>query len=249
MTIPVLDKATGERLGSVESTRADELDRAIDAAHSAQRAWEATPGPARAAIMRTIARELEERRDDFVDALVREGGAVRAKAEGEFEASVLEFYHAAEAALAPSAEVIPSGAPGRVNMIERRPVGVVGLITAFNAPLHIACRVLAPALGLGNGVILKPAPTTPIVGGELIAQVLVSAGLPDGLVFVAQGDQAGPQLVSSEGVDMIHFTGSEAVGRRINEMAAPLLKRVALELGETMRPWFWPTRTSSGRLC
>ncbi|WP_036432976.1 aldehyde dehydrogenase family protein [Mycolicibacterium mageritense] len=115
--------------------------------------------------------------------------------------------------------------------MERRPVGVVGLITAWNAPVHIAMRVLAPAIALGNAVVLKPAPETPFTGGLMLAEVLAEAGVPGGVVQVLPGGPAGPALVEHSQVDMIHFTGSEETGRRINVAAAPLLKRVALELG------------------
>jgi benzaldehyde dehydrogenase (NAD) len=229
--LPVTDKASGEVIGTTASATTAEVDRAVAGAVAAQRDWYATPATERAVILRRAGGLLQAAAGRFRDVLIREGGATGPKAEGEIGASVIEFYQAAELATTPLGEVIPSGQRGRVNLVERRPVGVVGLITAWNAPLHIALRVLAPAIALGNAVALKPAPETPFVGGLMIAEILAEAGLPAGVVQVLPGAEAGPALVTHAGVDMIHFTGSEETGRRINVAAASLLKRVALELG------------------
>ena len=228
---PVTDKASGEVIGeSITATDAD-VDRAVAGAVAAQREWYTTPATERAAILRRGGAILEREAGRFKEILIREGGAIGPKAEGEIGASVIEFFQAAELATTPLGEIIPSGQRGRVNIVERRPVGVVGLITAWNAPVHIAMRVLAPAIALGNTVVLKPAPETPFTGGLMLAEVLAEAGLPAGVVQVLTGGPAGARLVSHPQVDMIHFTGSEGTGRRINVAAAPLLKRVALELG------------------
>ncbi len=228
---PVTDKATGEVLAFAATATTADTDRAVAGAVAAQRDWYATPATERAAILRRGGEILQRDAARFKDVLVREGGATGPKAEGEIAASVIEFYQAAELATTPLGEIIPSGQRGRVNIVERRPVGVVGLITAWNAPVHIAMRVLAPAIALGNAVALKPAPETPFTGGLMLAEVLAEAGLPPGVVQVLTGGPAGPALVEHPDVDMIHFTGSEETGRRINIAAAPLLKRVALELG------------------
>jgi benzaldehyde dehydrogenase (NAD) len=227
----VADKATGELLGyAVTATTAD-TDRAVAGAVAAQPDWYGMPATQRATILRRGGAVLQREAARFKDVLIREGGATGPKAEGEIAASVIEFYQAAELATTPLGEIIPSGQQGRVNIVERRPVGVVGLITAWNAPVHIAMRVLAPAIALGNSVVLKPAPETPFTGGLMLAEVLAEAGLPPGVVQVLTGGPAGPALVTHPHVDMIHFTGSEETGRRINVAAAPQLKRVTLELG------------------
>ncbi|XVQ06866.1 aldehyde dehydrogenase family protein [Spirillospora sp. CA-255316] len=227
----VFDKSTAEPLGAAAVATVADVDTAVAGARRVQPGWAATPGPERAAILRAAAHLLENDREDLTAMLIRESGCTRAVADGEVTAGVIELYQAADLATATSGELLPSGQRGRVNIVERRPVGVVGLITAWNAPLHVALRVLAPALGLGNAVVLKPAPQTPLVGGLMIAPLLARAGLPAGLVQVLPGDAAGPALVGHPGTDLIHFTGSEATGRRINQAAAASLKKVALELG------------------
>ncbi len=228
---PVTDKASGEVIGESVTATDTDVDRAVAGAVAAQREWYSTPATERAAILRRGGAILERDADRFKEVLIREGGAVGPKAEGEIGASVIEFFQAAELATTPLGEIIPSGQRGRVNIVERRPVGVVGLITAWNAPVHIAMRVLAPAIALGNAVVLKPAPETPFTGGLMLAEVLAEAGLPAGVVQVLTGGPAGARLVSHPQVDMIHFTGSEDTGRRIKDAAAQQLKRVALELG------------------
>jgi benzaldehyde dehydrogenase (NAD) len=229
--LDVTDKATGAVIAESVTATDTDVQRAVAGAVAAQRDWAATPATERTAILRRGGAILEREAGRFKDILIREGGAVGAKAEGEIGASVIEFFQAAELATTPLGEIIPSGQRGRVNIVERRPVGVVGLITAWNAPVHIAMRVLAPAIALGNAVVLKPAPETPFTGGLMLAEVLAEAGVPAGVVQVLTGGPAGAGLVNHPQVDMIHFTGSEETGRRINVAAAPLLKRVALELG------------------
>src|SRR5438477_140903 len=112
------------------------------------------------------------------------------------------------------------------------PVGVVGQITPWNAPLALALRALAPALALGNAVVLKPDPQTPICGGLLLASILEQAGLPEGLVHVLPGGaETGEAIVTDPLVAMVTFTGSSRVGRRVGQLAGGALKKVSLELG------------------
>jgi aldehyde dehydrogenase (NAD+) len=112
------------------------------------------------------------------------------------------------------------------------PVGTVGVIAPWNFPLLLAMRSVAPALALGNAVLLKPDAQTAVTGGALIAQVFADAGLPEGVLHVLPGGPAtGDAVVRHPAVEMISFTGSTAVGRRIGETCGGLLKKVALELG------------------
>ncbi|MCW0415990.1 Benzaldehyde dehydrogenase [NAD(+)] [Xanthomonas sacchari] len=109
---------------------------------------------------------------------------------------------------------------------------MVGVISPFNFPLVLSLRSVAPALAVGNAVVLKPDPRTPYAGGFVIAEVLQQAGLPKGLLHVLPGGaDAGQALVEAPGVPMIAFTGSTAAGRRIGELAGKHLKKTALELG------------------
>src|SRR5690606_36337236 len=146
-------------------------------------------------VLRRAAAALDVRRPELVDLVITETGGTRRKAEGEVGDSIEELHLAGAPALTPTAEIVPSGRPGRENVVERVPVGVIGLITGWNFPMHLALRIAAPALALGNAVLLKPAPETPHSGGLAWARVLVDAGLPDGVLAVLPGHDAGPALV------------------------------------------------------
>jgi benzaldehyde dehydrogenase (NAD) len=132
----------------------------------------------------------------------------------------------------PDGTSFPSAVAGRLNLCQRVPVGVVGVIAPWNFPLFLAMRSVAPALVLGNAVVLKPDPQSAITGGALIAEIFSEAGLPDGVLHVLPGGaEAGESMVASPGIDMISFTGSTQVGRLIGEKCGGMLKKVALELG------------------
>lgn len=230
--LPVLEKATGEMLAVVADGGAADVDAAVRQAAAVQPSWEATPGPERAAILRAAADNLEARTEQFVDQVVRETGAIPAKARYEVISGVGHLLEAAALALRPLGDVLPSADPHRVNTTSRKPVGVVATITPWNLPILLAMHSVAPAIALANTCVLKPAPATPMVGGLMLADLFDQAGLPAGVLNVVPGgDDAGRALVAHELVDMVHFTGSTQAGRHIAEAAGRALKRVALELG------------------
>ncbi len=227
----VHDKATGEVIGRVHAALEGDCLDAVAQAAEAQRDWEATPATERARILDRAAEILRERSPELVDLLIRESGGSRGKAAGEWATSIGELPLAGGVALSVEGSLLPSSQSGRVNVIERRPVGVLALITGSNYPTHLAFRILAPALALGNAVVLKPASLTPLSGGLAWAEAFSEAGLPPGVLSVLPGAPAGPILVSAPEVDMIHFTGSTEVGLEIAQEAAKGLKKVGLELG------------------
>ena len=138
------------------------------------------------------------------------------KADYEIGAAASELTEAAALASRATGEMLPSGHAGRFSLSERIPLGLVGVITPWNFPLVLGMRVIAPALALGNAVLVKPSPETPYSGGLAIAELFAAAGAPAGILQVLPGDsEAGERLVSHPDVAMIHFTGSTTVGRRI----------------------------------
>jgi benzaldehyde dehydrogenase (NAD) len=142
-----------------------------------------------------------------------------------------EFRQAAALASAPLGQVLPSVQP-RLSFTRRRPLDVVGVIAPFNAPLILAARALAPALAVGNAVVLKPDPRTAVCGGVAFARLLEEAGLPTDVLHVLPGGgDIGRELVTHPDVPVIAFTGSVNAGREVARLAAGLLKRVHLELG------------------
>jgi benzaldehyde dehydrogenase (NAD) len=231
-TLEVLEKATGEPLGSVAAATVQDVDDAVEAALAAQRGWAATSYDERAAVLRRAAAELGARADEIADLIVRETGSIAGKAQYEVGGAANELHEAAGLTSRAVGEILPSHSPGRFSLAERVPVGVVGAITPWNFPLILGMRVTAPALALGNAVVLKPSPETPLSGGRVIAELLAAAGLPEGVfAVVAGGQDVGERLVEHPGTAMIHFTGSSAVGARIAAAAGAQLKRVSLELG------------------
>ncbi|HEX5622091.1 MAG TPA: aldehyde dehydrogenase family protein [Solirubrobacteraceae bacterium] len=231
-THAVLEKATGEPLADVGVATLEDLDTAVSAAKRAQPAWAATTYDERAAILRAAASALQARGDEIADLIVRETGSIPGKAQYEVGGAANELFEAAALTSRAVGEILPSHSPTRVSIAERVPMGVVGAITPWNFPLILGMRVVAPALALGNTVVLKPSPETPLTGGLIIAELLAEAGLPAGALNVVTGDQEiGERLVAHPDTAMIHFTGSSAVGSRIAEVAGKQLKRVSLELG------------------
>jgi len=231
-SVDVLEKATGGSLGSAGLGSRADLDRAVNAARRAQAEWAQQPYDARARLLRDVAARLADRADEFAELIVRETGSIRGKAEYEVGGAIEELYAAAALARRPLGEAIVSQDPGRSSIVERVPVGVVAAITPWNFPLILAMRVIAPAIALGNTVILKASPETPISGGLAIASAFAEAGAPAGVFQAVCGEQEFSEgLTTHPGIDMVHFTGSTAVGSRIAAAAGALLKKVSLELG------------------
>jgi benzaldehyde dehydrogenase (NAD) len=230
--ISVRDKASGEIFAVAGLAEAADVDAAVAIATTAQAAWSERTYAERAAVLRGAAAALTERAKQFRDLIVRETGCIGGKADYEIGAAGSELMEAAALASRATGEVLQSGHAGRFSLSERVPVGLVGAITPWNFPLVLGMRVIAPALALGNAVLLKPSPETPVSGGLAIAALFEAAGLPAGVFQVLPGDvEVGHRLVTHPDVAMIHFTGSTKVGRQIAATAGGLLKKVSLELG------------------
>ncbi|WOX07442.1 benzaldehyde dehydrogenase [Streptomyces sp. N50] len=226
------EPATGKTLGRVGSAAPSDLEQAVERAARAQRDWAARPYVERAQVLRRAARLFEEHHAEIAEWIVRESGALRPFADFQTaNGAAEECYEAAALAAAPYGEVLRS-IEDRLSFARRRPVGVVGVISPFNAPMVLAMRAIAPALALGNAVILKPDPRTAICGGVTIARVFEEAGLPAGVLHMLPGGaDVGAALVEHPRVPVIAFTGSTRAGKAIATAAAHRLKRVHLELG------------------
>lgn len=227
----VIEPATGSVLGRIGMASPAEITQASAKAAKAQRDWAAKSYDTRAAVIRKAAILLETHIADVVGWLVRESGSARAKAEFEAQLSIKALNEAAALASQPQGLVLPAEA-GRMNLARRRPLGVVGIISPFNFPLYLAMRAVAPALAVGNAVVLKPDPRTAVCGGLVFAALFEKAGLPEGLIHVLPGaGDAGAALVADPNIAMIQFTGSTKAGRIVGENASRHLKKVSLELG------------------
>ncbi|MFH0519372.1 aldehyde dehydrogenase family protein [Streptomyces sp. M41] len=227
----VTEPATGDTLGTVTLADAADVGTAARAALAAQTGWARLPHFVRAGVLRKAGDLFTAHTDELREWLVRESGSVPGKAEFELHVAAQECYEAAALASRPAGQILPSEAP-RLSYTRRVPVGVVGVIAPFNAPLILSIRSVAPALALGNAVVLKPDPRTAVCGGLALAAILVEAGLPDDLLHILPGGpQVGQVLVADPLVPVISFTGSTAAGRAVGEAAGRHLKRAHLELG------------------
>ncbi|MFH9424361.1 aldehyde dehydrogenase family protein [Streptomyces sp. NPDC017529] len=226
-----VEPATGDTLAAFTLASPADVASAAAGAAAAQRAWARTPYTERAAVLRRAGDLILRHAGEISEWIVREAGSVPGKAEFEIRTAAEECYEAAALAHQPLGRVLPSAAPRR-SYATRVPAGVVGVIAPFNVPLVLALRSVAPALALGNAVVLKPDPRTAVCGGHVVAAVFAAAGLPEGLLHVLPGGaEAGQALVGDRHVRVISFTGSTNAGRSVGALAARHLKRAHLELG------------------
>jgi aldehyde dehydrogenase (NAD+) len=225
------DPWSGTVLTRIAQASTADVDAAYAAATASQPAWADAPPARRAAVMHRAAAVLDARHDEITEWLVRESGGTVAKVAielGVVRAGLLEaagMPHHAEGRL------LPSDIPGKENRVHRRPVGVVCLISPWDFPMYLTNRSLAPALALGNAVVLKPSSQTPVTGGLLLARIFEEAGLPPGVlnVVVGSADEIGGALVSHPAPRVVSFTGSTQTGLGIARQAG--IKKLLLELG------------------
>ncbi|MCW2944712.1 MAG: aldehyde dehydrogenase [Actinoallomurus sp.] len=227
----VVEPATGVELGRAGTAGREDIARAAAQAAGAQRDWAAASFEERAAVLRRAGLLFEEHAAEIEEWIVRETGAIPPKAALETHTAAQECYEASALASHTLGDILPT-AKKRLSLARRVPAGVVGVISPFNFPLILSIRSVAPALALGNAVVLKPDPRTAVSGGVVIARVFEEVGLPGGVLHMLPGGaDAGEALVADPHVRIISFTGSTAAGRAVGEAAGRLLKRAHLELG------------------
>ncbi|MFH9465750.1 aldehyde dehydrogenase family protein [Streptomyces clavifer] len=222
----------GEKLCAVTVATAAEVDLAYRAAERAQRTW-AEAGPyARRTVLENAVRLVGERSGEIIEMIIDELGGTRIRAEYEVRAAQEFLRAAAGQTLRPEAQLLPAAADGKENRVYRLPVGVIGVISAFNFPFLVTMKTVAPALALGNAVVVKPHQNAPIVGGGLVARIFEDAGLPAGVLNVLITDSAeiGDTFIDHPVPKVISFTGSDRVGRHVAATAAGLFKKTILEL-------------------
>lgn len=225
------DPWSGQTLIEIPQANADDLDEAYDAAARAQAQWAAKPPVERAGVMRSAAEVMTRRKDEITEWLIRETGGTVAKAELEWSLTRSVLWEAAAMPHHVEGKIMPSDIPGKESRVYREAVGVVAVISPWNFPMQLSNRSVAPALAVGNAVVLKPAGDTPVTGGLLLARIFQEAGLPPGVlsVMIGSGSAIGDAIVEHPVPKVVSFTGSTKVGRGIAQKAA--LKRTALELG------------------
>jgi benzaldehyde dehydrogenase (NAD) len=228
---PVMEPATGGELGKVGMAAPADVRRAATRAAEAQRAWASASFEARADVLRRAGDLWTQHAEEIHGWIVRESGAIPPFGPRQTHFASTACYEAAGLAALPFGEVLRTQEP-HLSFTRRVPVGVVGVISPFNAPLILSIRAVAPALALGNAVLLKPDPRTAVSGGVTLARIFEEAGLPAGLFSVLPGGaDVGEAMVIDPAVQLISFTGSSRSGRSVARLAAGHSKRVHLELG------------------
>ncbi|MFD7404249.1 aldehyde dehydrogenase family protein [Streptomyces sp. NPDC059866] len=223
----------GEKLAAITIATVDEIDQAYRAAARAQKEWVEAGPFARRAVLEKALRLLEEREQELTEVIIAELGGTHVKAGFELHLAKEFLREAASLTMRPEDRLIPSPDPGKENRLYRLPVGVVGVISPFNFPFLLSLKSVAPALALGNAVVLKPHQDTPVAGGSAIAKLFEDAGLPAGLLNVVITDIAeiGDAFLAHPVPKVISFTGSDKVGRHVATVCAQHFKRAVLELG------------------
>ncbi|MEV8569110.1 aldehyde dehydrogenase family protein [Streptomyces sp. NPDC051322] len=222
----------GEKLASITVATVEEVDQAYRAAERAQLSWAQTNPYTRRLVFERALRLVEEREDEIVGAIIEELGGTRLKARYEVRLAMEFLREAIQLALRPEGRILPSPVDGKENRVYRLPVGVIGVISPFNFPFLVTLKSVAPALALGNAVVIKPNQNAPVVGGGLIAKIFEDAGLPAGLLNVLVTDIAeiGDALIEHPVPKVISFAGSDRVGRHVGAVAGSHFKRAVLEL-------------------
>ncbi len=226
--IDVIDSTTEEVIGSVPEGTAADVDAAVAAAAGAFPAWSATPLAERVALLTAVSEALAARTDPLADLITHEVGMPRILSQlVQVGLPVATF-----ASMAGVTASFPWEQSIGNSLVVREPVGVVGAITPWNYPLHQIAAKVAPALAAGCTVVLKPSEVAPL-NAFVLAEVFEEVGLPEGVcnLVTGIGPVAGEAIAGHRDVDMVSFTGSTRAGRRVSEVAAATVKRVALELG------------------
>lgn len=228
-TIEVVNPTTEDVIATVPAGTAADVDAAVAAARAAFPAWADTPPFERGAILARMHEGLKKRREEIATLVSQEVGMPYLQSLGwQADLPIENFGIYADLA---SSYQFDAGTI-RHSMVLKEAVGVVGCITPWNYPLHQIALKVAPALAAGCTVVLKPSEVAPRTA-FLLAEVADAAGLPPGVLNVISGtgDPVGESIAAHPGIDMVSFTGSTRAGTRVSELAAPTVKRVALELG------------------
>ncbi len=230
-TIEVINPATEELLGEVPRGTAEDAAAAVAAARAAFRAWQRMPAWERAGMLHEAAEKIRAHEAEITRLLTEEEGKPYVENEEEVFWTYDTFHYYAELARHERGRFLPPGDPDQINFVIKEPYGVAACITPWNYPLLLLAWKLAPALAASNTVVIKPSEYTPLSTLRLVE--IAFDHLPPGVVNVVTGygPEVGEALVIHPEVPLIAFTGSVETGQRIASLAAPMMKKVHLELG------------------
>ncbi|QDY45825.1 aldehyde dehydrogenase [Planococcus glaciei] len=231
--IDILNPATEEVISRIPKGTKEDVDKAVEAADQAQKAWELTPNIERGKIVRKLGDEIAKRRDTFIDLLQEEQGKDYELASGEVDLAIDYFHYMSEWARRIEGEIVPSDRPNENILIYKKPIGVVAGIIPWNFPVFILARKVATALVTGCTIVIKPSQQTPNTTMEFTKIVDAMEEIPAGVynVVMGTGSEIGNALASHKKVQLITMTGSVQAGTKVMEAAAQNITKVNLELG------------------
>ena len=230
-TLTNLNPATGQTIGTIARSKDSDVEEAVKAAASAQEAWSSLDMLERAMWLDRLADGLEARKEELAHRESRDTGKPLALArQVDAQRSIDNFRFFADFARTQEPEVFEMR--DATNFVHRNPVGTVGLITPWNLPLYLLSWKVAPALLMGNTVVAKPSELTPLTA-NLMCEVASEIGLPTGVLNVVHGygPEVGQAILDHPSIRAISFTGGTATGRHVAASAAPMFKKLSLELG------------------
>jgi acyl-CoA reductase-like NAD-dependent aldehyde dehydrogenase len=218
-------------IGLFQDSRDADVESAIEAAQRAYSSWRLVPAPKRAELLFAAAQRLAVRKEAFARDMTREMGKVLEEARGDVQEAIDMTCFMAGEGRRLYGQTVPSELRDKFAMSIRQPLGVCAIITPWNFPMAIPSWKIAPALVCGNTVVFKPATLTPLSAVNFV-KVLEESGIPHGVVnLVTGGPAVGELMTTHEAVKVVSFTGSSAVGRRVNQHAASTFKKTHLEMG------------------
>jgi len=229
----VFDPATGEVVGVVAASSPEDVSAAVAKARSAYSEWSRTTPAERAAVLNALAALMESKADEIARLETRQTGKpIKLTTEFDVPGTIDNVSFFAGAARHLEGKAAGEYMPTHTSYLRREPIGVIGSIAPWNYPLQMAGWKILPAIAAGNTIVIKPSELTPLTT-LLFADLAREAGLPDGVINVVLGEGSivGEALVGHPDVQMVSFTGSTAVGRRVMQTASNTAKRVHLELG------------------
>ena len=219
-------------VGYVQNSNKEDLEKTVNAAHEAKKAWRKIGQAARGQYLFKVANILEENIDDIAETMTREMGKTLPEAKGETARGVAILRYYAGEGMRKEGDVIPSSDKDALMFTKRTPLGVVGIITPWNFPVAIPIWKIAPALVYGNTVVFKPATEAAVTAAKVV-DCFVKAGLPAGVLnfITGSGSVIGQDLIDHPLLDAITFTGSENVGEGVAKSAAARGIKFQLEMG------------------
>ena len=230
-TIEDINPATGDIIAHIPKSSSNEVEQAVSAADLARKNWAKLSLEKRAIWLDRIADNLESKSEEIASLESLDTGKPISLARAvDASRSIANFHFFAEFARDYSDEKFEM--EDAINHVVRKPVGIAGLITPWNLPLYLLSWKIAPAIVMGNTVVAKPSELTPLTA-NLLAEAIHEVGLPAGVVNIIHGlgSETGQAIVENPKVNIISFTGGTVTGRKVAETAAPMFKKLSLELG------------------